>query len=193
MFLILCVIILLVSVPLTGGDPRRLAGLRLRSAELLFVALALQILICNVWPTMPRAAADTLHLLSYVLAAVVIWRNRKLPGVPLFSLGAALNGFVIALNHGTLPASASALRRAGMRVDPGDFTNSGVLQHPHLRYFGDVFATPSWMPWHNVFSIGDVLIIAGAAILLHASCNTKLAGLVGRLRPRALRSASASA
>jgi hypothetical protein len=60
-----------------------------------------------------------------------------------------------------------ALRRAGLHPDPGEFTNSGALAHPHLLPLGDVFATPAGMPLHNVFSAGDVLIVVGVALLAH--------------------------
>jgi hypothetical protein len=33
-----------------------------------------------------------------------------------------------------------------------------VLVSPRLPLLGDIFATPSWLPGHNVFIIGDVAI-----------------------------------
>ncbi len=87
--------------------------------------------------------------------------------------GGLLNGLVIALNDGTLPASARALAEAGMVTD-GDFTNSGVLRHPILAPLGDIVATPAWLPFRNVISIGDCIALIGVAVLVHTVCEAGL-------------------
>ena len=165
------VLLLLASVPLLGGDLRRLSRLQLRSTWLLPVALGAQVLIVNIVPDGPLLVLVAIHLATYALAALFVWRNRHTPGLPLLSLGAALNGVTIAVNGGTLPASASALRRAGLSPAAGDFSNSGVLHHPHLALLGDIFAVPASWPLANVFSIGDVLILLGAGWTLHRTCR----------------------
>ncbi|MGZ6793226.1 MAG: DUF5317 domain-containing protein, partial [Mycobacteriales bacterium] len=164
-------LLLVATVPLTGGRLHRLGELRLRSLWLLPVALGLQVLVIDV---VPGASTDWLvpvHLGTYVLGGVVVWRNRHVPGLAVLALGGLLNGVTIAVNGGTLPASASALRTAGLAPKTGDFTNSGVLPSPHLAFLGDVFAVPSWVPLANVFSIGDVLVLVGAGWLLHRVCR----------------------
>jgi hypothetical protein len=93
--------------------------------------------------------------------------NRRVPGLVVLGAGGALNLLAIAANHGVMPASPAALRAAGVAPAPGEFTNSGALAHPHLLPLGDVFATPAGMPLHNVFSVGDVLILLGVLALLH--------------------------
>ena len=80
----------------------------------------------------------------------------------------------IALNGGTLPASASALKSAGLELDPAEFLNSGVLADPRLPWLGDVFAIPAGWPLANVFSIGDVLILCGVAWGTHRICGSRL-------------------
>jgi hypothetical protein len=160
-------LVIMASVPLFGGSLSRVTGVRLRHGWLLFVALVLQMLISNVLTGVPRALPVTLHLISYGLAAVALWVNRALPGLVVIGAGAALNGVVIGLNGGTLPASAHALREAGLGAGPTDFVNSGVLPHPILPWLGDMWATPSWLPFPNVISIGDITVLIGAAILVH--------------------------
>src|SRR5262249_31705803 len=54
------------------------------------------------------------------------------------------------------------------------FTNSTTVAHPKLWFLGDALATPSWFPFANVFSIGDVLIIVGCAIIMHTACGSLL-------------------
>jgi hypothetical protein len=168
----LLALLMLAAVPLTGGDLRRLAAIRFGWAWLLPVALGLQVLVITVDPGMPRVLTVSTHLLTYALAGAFLWRNRRVPGLPLLAAGAASNAVTIALNGGTLPASASAVRRAGLQIDPSVFTNSGVLAHPRLPWLGDVFAVPSVVPFANVFSVGDVLILVGAGVLVHATCRT---------------------
>lgn len=111
----------------------------------------------------PSGLAATLHIATYVAAIAFLWFNRTFAGVLVVGAGAALNGVVIALNGGTLPASAAAVERAGLTRD-GGFANSAVLDDPILLPLGDVFAWPSPMPLANTFSIGDVLIVVGVWI-----------------------------
>lgn len=74
-------------------------------------------------------------------------------------------------NGGTLPADADALARAGIEPEPGDFVNSGVVDGANLWFLGDVFAWPQPMPLANVFSVGDVLVVAGAVWGVHRVCR----------------------
>lgn len=166
----LLTLLLMACVPLLGGDLRRLAALQLRHTGLLTLALALQILVITIAPGLPRPVTVGAHLLSYALAASFLVANRHHRGLVLVGAGAALNGGAIALNQGTLPASPEALARAGVQVDPDVFTNSGVLPDPVLPWLGDVFAVPAGFPFANVFSVGDVVILLGAAWIVLGTC-----------------------
>lgn len=159
-------------VPVLGGRIGALASLHLRQGWLIGIALVLQVICISVVPTWPRVPLIAMHVTSYVIAAVFTWRNRHLPGLALLALGGALNAVTIGLNHGTLPASRSALVRAGLPISQDKFLNSGVVQHPHLAFFGDNYPSPGWLPLHNVYSIGDGLILCGVAWLVHRTCNS---------------------
>jgi hypothetical protein len=63
------------------------------------------------------------------------------------------------------------LRISGISEKAGDFANSAVLPDPHLAFLGDIFALPAGVPFANVFSIGDVVILVGAAWTLHHTCH----------------------
>lgn len=128
----------------------------------------LQVLVITVLTDLPSGLAAAVHVATYGLAGVFLWLNRAVRGVPLLSLGAVLNGVTIAANGGTLPASEWAVRTAGL-ADKEGFTNSGVLENPRLLWLGDVFAIPEGWPFANVFSVGDVLIVAGVAVLVMAN------------------------
>ena len=162
---------MLLVVAATGAPLKRLGGLRIRRVWLLWVALIDQILVISIIPDTHPAALATAHIASYVLAAICLVANRRLPGIGFIGAGGLLNGLTIAVNGGTLPASASALRASGFQEKSGQFANSGVLAHPKLPWLGDVVATPSWLPGHNVFSVGDVLIWIGLAWLLWRTCR----------------------
>jgi hypothetical protein len=164
----------LLLVPLLGGRLGRLGELRLAGSWLLLLALGLQVLVISVFPEADAGLLATVHVGTYVLAAAFVWCNRAVPGLVLLGAGAAANGVTIALNGGVLPASATALERSGFVVDPGEFTNSGVLPDPVLPWLGDVFWVPSSWPLANVFSVGDVLIVAGLSWLVHRTCGSRL-------------------
>jgi uncharacterized protein DUF5317 len=87
--------------------------------------------------------------------------NRRLSGLWLIALGATLNLLVIGINGGVMPADPAALERAGLPVVSGEFENSTVLEDPKLAILGDVFAVPEPLPFANVFSIGDVVLLMG--------------------------------
>lgn len=174
MFVAFAALAISASGPLLGGRARRLGELRLRRAWLIVAALAVQVLITDVIPDGPVGLDVALHLATYVAAAVALWANRRLPGLLVLAAGAASNGITIALNHGTLPASRSALVAAGEAVGGPGFANSGVLRHPVLPWLGDVAATPAWLPFRNVISIGDVAILLGCAVLVHATTRSWL-------------------
>jgi len=162
---------MLLTVALTGAPIKRLAELRIRHVWLLWAALADQILVISVIPDTHPTALAAAHVASYALAAGCLWINRRLPGIWFIGAGGLLNGVTIALNGGTLPASAAALAASGHAGAPGQFANSAVLPDAKLAVFGDIFWTPSWLPGSNVFSIGDVLIWLGLAWLLWRTCR----------------------
>lgn len=165
MFLGLCALLVVLAVPLWRGSWTRLAELRVRGASIGVAALALQVVVMTVWPSMPHVLAVSGHLLSYAALGWVLWLNRRLPGMVLVAAGTACNAVTIAVNGGTLPASPTALRAAGVHLREG-FDNSGLVAHPHLGWLGDTMVTPSWLPLRNVVSIGDLLLLVGALVLV---------------------------
>lgn len=182
MFMPFMFLLLVASVPLFQGSLRHLADLRLQRTGLALTALLLQVVMTSL-PGLPRLVLVALHLSSYATVAFVLWPNRRLPGLGVLVAGAASNAFVIALNGGTLPASARALDAAGW-ADDGAFANSATLSDPVLGWLGDIAATPAWLPFRNVISIGDVLILVGAAWLLHVTCHSRVPAALTALRRR---------
>jgi len=160
LILMLCVLALLSPI-LFGGSLARFGLVRFRGWWVVVAALLAQILIIEIFPDADRALLEAVHIGTYVAAGVFVAVNWDTPGLLLIAAGGAMNGITIALNGGQLPASPDALRMAGIDAAAGDFVNSGALAHPVLPLLGDIFAWPEPFPFANVFSFGDVLIVAG--------------------------------
>jgi hypothetical protein len=160
------------AVWLAGGRLSALGSLPVRAKAAILSALALQLLIVTIAPTLfSSRVADLLHLGSYALAVWFLWANRALPWLWVAAVGGALNLAAIAANGGEMPARRAALRSAGL-LHPGDgFANSGVIAHARLAFLGDVFSVPKGFPFANVFSVGDVVLLVGAALLTITVCG----------------------
>ena len=175
MLLVITALALFASVPLAGGRLSRLADIRVRAIWAVLLAVAIQVAITQI-PGGSHGVHVALHVFSYVLDAYFVFVNRRLTGVPVVAFGAALNVLAITTNGGVMPASASAVRIAGIAERAG-FDNSAALAHPHLGFLGDIIPVPGPWPIGNVLSVGDLIIFVGALIVLHAACAS-------RLRPR---------
>ncbi|MEZ5219667.1 MAG: DUF5317 family protein [Ilumatobacteraceae bacterium] len=174
MIILVSFLVVLVSVPLCGGRLSRLASLEIRAGHLVLVSTILQTIIISVFHTqIPHALAQAVHLYSYVLALAFVWANRKIRGLTLLAIGAAANAAAIGANGGVMPASRWAQRTAGLVVE-GGFANSDVVTHARLLIFGDIFAVPAGLPFANVFSVGDVLLVIGAGVIMHVATGSRL-------------------
>jgi hypothetical protein len=165
-----CLAVLSVEAVVLRGRLLRLANVRLRRIYLVWLALGDQVLVISVLPGSHHLVLDVANSLSYVAAGVFVWSNRRIPGLLFVALGGGLNAVAIAANGGTMPATTRALAASRWRPSPGHFANSAVVAHPHLALLGDIFATPRWLPGHDVFSIGDVVIVAAFAVLVYRIC-----------------------
>ena len=188
MLLVITAIALVITVPLAGGRLTRLADIRVRSVWAVLLAAALQVGISDVAPGGSHWVHAALNIVSYLLDAYFLFANRRLAGVPVVALGAALNLLAITTNGGVMPASATALRISGIAERAG-FDNSQHLAHAHLAFLGDVIPVPGPWPIGNVLSLGDLTIFVGALIVLHHACRSRL---FGRERARAAESARIS-
>ena len=171
MILIVIAALCLVTVPLTGGSLGRLADLRLRWLWIAPVALAVQVAIITIAPGGNRIIHAAVHIGTYVLIGLFLWRNRHIAGAPVLGLGVLANTVAIIGNSGVMPASATAQRLAGLHETAGGFHNSAALLHPHLLWLGDIIPVPGPLP--NVLSPGDCIIFAGMLLLLHRTTRRR--------------------
>lgn len=171
--LVLCVVAL-ISPAAFGGTLSRLAYVRFRAWWILVVALSAQILIIEIFQDADRTLLDTVHMATYLAAGAFVAINWRIPGLLVIAAGGALNGITIALNGGQLPASKAALQMAGIEMAKGEFINSGVMKDPVLPLLGDIFAWPEPLPFANVFSFGDALIVIGVFYGAHKITGSRL-------------------
>jgi hypothetical protein len=185
MLLVIVALALLASVPIAGGRLGKLADIRLRAVWAVLLSAAIQIGITSAARGGSHTVHAILHLISYAFAAWFLVANRRLPGMAGVALGTGLNLLAITVNGGVMPASASAVRIAGIHTS-GGFANSAPLTHSHLAFLGDVIPVPGPQPIGNILSVGDLVIFIGALLILHCACESRLAP---RLRPRSIRRA----
>ena len=158
---------------LAGGRLRALVELRLRGVGFLWAALLLQVLLIAV-PGEPAGWRTAAYVASYPLGLAFAWANRHVTGVLLAAAGAMLNLVAIVANGGVMAASATALTTAGLAADPTVWTNSTLVANPHLLFLGDVLAIPRGWPLAGVFSVGDVVVVAGTALAIQAITGSRL-------------------
>ena len=170
MIIVVAAFLAVLTVPLTGRSLAPLANLPLKRVWLVWLSIGLQVAIISVF-TLPKWLGQPLHLSTYALSAAFLWSNRHLPGAWILALGTALNLVAIVANNGTMPASASAFRSAGLANAGTQFENSNVVHGARLQWLGDVFAIPKGWPLANVFSVGDVVVVVAITYFAHAWCR----------------------
>src|SRR5262245_51078447 len=158
-----------------GGSVGRLAELPLRAPWLFLSAVVLQVVAFPVgvlpWRT-HEAVASVLWVASYGLLLAAAALNRRITGVPIVALGMALNLAAILANRGTMPVRLEAMHAAGRTAVTQ--ANSTALAQPNLSWLVDRWAAPGGIPLANVFSVGDVVIALGAAIVVLAGMGVRV-------------------
>lgn len=199
MFMVIGLTLGMLTVLLAGGRPGNLAILRLRAVWAILLTCVIQIVILEVIEArVAHGLLAVVHVLTYGLAAVFVIANRKLVGMWTAAVGACLNLIAISANNGVMPASRAALETAGRPI-MADFENSTYVAGARLQFLGDIFATPKSIVHvqilANVFSIGDILVVLGATMMLHWLCESRLvpASLLARRPPPLRRTARAEA
>jgi hypothetical protein len=82
-------------------------------------------------------------------------------------VGVLCNALAIAANGGYMPARRAALAAAGVLYTGDSAANSHLIDGgTRFPFLGDVFAVPKGVPFANVFSVGDLFIAAGLALLI---------------------------
>lgn len=174
MFILYAVPIGLVLGALLGGRPAGLATLRFRYGWVMLVGLVVQVVLFS--PAVTAVIGDVgppIYVVStgVVIAAVLL--NLRITGMAVVALGAISNLTAIVLNGGYMPADPGAMASLG-KLEPMVYSNSAVLPDPVVKPLTDIFALPTWMPFANVFSVGDVLIAVGVVLVIVAAMRRQV-------------------
>jgi len=180
MIIFIVPVISILIAMMRGGKLGYLADLNIRWRGFIILGFLLQVLIYNdFWQGRDELRAWTPlgYILSLCLLTIALAVNYRIPGMPFIALGFFLNFITILANGGYMPAAPSAYVMAGFRnLSPGQVYNNsiGMGAETPLFFLGDVFAIPKQIPFHNVFSIGDGIIVIGAAYLLQIAMMRKI-------------------
>lgn len=154
---------------LLGGRPGGLASLQFRWPWLLIGGLLIQVVL---FTDAVAAQVGDLGPVIYVASTAAVFagvlRNVGIPGMALVALGALSNLAAIVANGGYMPAGAAAMAALG-KTDPTIYSNSAVVAQPALEPLTDIFAIPAWVPFANIFSVGDLLIGLGVVVIIAAA------------------------
>jgi hypothetical protein len=152
-----------------GGRPAGLARLEFRWPWLIMAGLFVQLILFTEFvATRIGDIGPAIYVGSTAAVFAGVLRNIRIPGMALVALGAACNLAAILANGGYMPAGEAAMATLG-KIDPTIYSNSSVVEHPALEPLTDIFALPPWIPFANIFSIGDVLIGLGVVVVIAAS------------------------
>jgi hypothetical protein len=166
MFLLYALLIGLIAGFVLGGRPAGLLELRFRWGGLMVAGLLIQVaLFSDLVAERVGALGPPVYVGSTVLVLGAVARNLAIPGVGIVVAGALSNLAAIVANGGFMPASPAALASLG-RSPATIYSNSAVVPDPALWPLTDIFALPRWVPFANVFSVGDVLIAVGVVVAM---------------------------
>ena len=179
-FMIVPVLVAVLVAVLRGGQLKNLAGLELRYAWLPLAMFAIQfgfVLFPLGEGEVYFSVVPWITVSTYALLVAFLAVNRRLPGLKLILVGAALNLAVILANGGFMPVSREALERSD-HLDKvfveGDrayvLGSKDVVLPPgeaRLQVLSDVLKVPGSVEVPVTFSPGDVLIVIGASWLAY--------------------------
>ena len=158
-----------------GGRLQGLSTLRFKWAWVFMLGLAVQLILFSDFVTERIGGAGMpIYVLSTLAVAAAVAANLRIRGIPIVLLGAVSNFAAIVANGGYMPASPEAMAALGKPAKAG-YSNSSFVPDPALPWLTDIFALPSWLPYTNVFSIGDVLIGLGVIVVIASAMRTPVA------------------
>ena len=163
MFILYSLVVGLALGIASGGRPAGRATLRFRWSALMLAGLLVQVVLFSE-PITARIGAwgPPIYVASTAVVLAAVLANVSIPGMALVAAGAVSNLAAIVANGGYMPAARSALVALG-KAEPTAYSNSATVVNPALEPLTDIFAMPTWLPFANVFSVGDILIGAGVA------------------------------
>lgn len=157
MLLLLCVVVGLIAGLATGGSLDNFARLRVRWVWVAVAALVVRE-ASVITPLRNVTGIQYVYTLSLaVLVVWCVWNVRRLRGLLILTVGAALNLTVVVANGGRMPVAA---RAASIHGNVGQYTV--MTGSTHLNWLGDWIGLPAHL---GVYSPGDVIVAAGVLVV----------------------------
>jgi|DewCreStandDraft_1066081.scaffolds.fasta_scaffold00172_9 hypothetical protein len=136
--------------------------------RVLFALPPLAPVLAQPAPGLPVAWGSALYILSFLLAGLFIWYNRRTAGFELLGLGLFLNALVIVANGGHMPVDPGAMAAAGIlhileRELAAGLWSTFTLRTPQtpLWFLGDIILFPIPFREPVIISVGDIAIALG--------------------------------
>ena len=181
MFMLYAIPIGLLLGFILGGRLAGFADLHFRWGLVFVLGLVTQVVLFSPAVTdRVGALGPPIYVASTALVLAALATNAGITGVPIVVAGAASNLAAIIANGGYMPASPAALAALGFTLGD-EYSNSTVVAHPALQPLTDIFAMPTWVPYANVFSVGDVLIGIGVGVVIVAAMRRRRRGAPAHL------------
>jgi hypothetical protein len=175
MLRILMIVAVIAIALLRGGTLRNFAALRLRWAPLAIAGLLVQLASFMVVGNIAALgfAVVPLYMLSMLMLIVWVALNWRIPGMALIAAGLLMNLLAVVANGGHMPVSPEAARIAGRygELVGGDPSVSkhmvAVDGQVRLWLLTDIIPVPKGVPFAPVWSIGDLVLTLGIAVLCY--------------------------
>lgn len=172
---------------LRGGTLANFARLRVRRLSLILGSFAIRMLIDTPFMAGSLVSFWTvpLFLVSFGLLIWWVWENRHLPGGTLIGAGTIMNLAAVTANGGAMPVDPVAALYAGKPFDDAATASAAADVH---RAFGeqvqlwlltDIFPVPAGIPFAAVYSLGDIILTVGIAILCYRTLLAPAAPATG--------------
>lgn len=172
MFLCTSVLLAVLVALIRGGEWQNLSKYKFKKSWLAFFAIALQLLIFNpLWDKYIDSdiTTSTIYVFSILIILLFLVVNTDLSGLRILGLGILSNGIAIVANGGNMPSSLEALKKIAPpetinHLESGSAAYNAILitDETRFRFLCDIF----YIPGINVYSVGDLLIAAGAFVAI---------------------------
>lgn len=166
---ILSIIIAIIIGYLYKGQLRNLMQLQIQGFAFIFASflvelMAKMLLKMNIIEL--GIVSYTLHLITYVLLFIMLFKNKKNLGFKFIGVGSLLNALVIFANDGIMPVGQWALSKLGISTTTQIEGMYLVMNDKmNFRILGDI------LPVHLkkiafILSIGDLFIMLGIILVI---------------------------
>jgi hypothetical protein len=171
---------------ITGGRLRYVQNWQLKGAWLAIATFLVQTVLFTQWGEgiVGENLVPFIYLATLVVLLAFLFVNRHVLGVPILLVGLMLNCLVIAANGGRMPASVTALTKAGRSQEAARLTSNYTAANcvlmgsaTNLNVLGDIIVIRLGVQVGSAYSVGDLVALAGEAVVVFGAVRVKLPAL----------------